>query len=106
MNAQVLQQTLKTLDQAFTDMKSQGHGFPRFKRKMRSFVLTAMLKNCLGIGKIKLPQLGWLKIRQSREYPTGFVPKQARIVKKASGYYVLCFSHKKYVLMYRSGKLF
>jgi len=89
VNAQVLQQTLKTLDKAFTDMKSQGRGFPRFKKKMRSFVFPAMLKNCLGIGKIKLPQLGWLKIRQSREYPTGFVAKQARIVKKASGYYVL-----------------
>ncbi|MGL6282116.1 MAG: RNA-guided endonuclease InsQ/TnpB family protein, partial [Microcoleaceae cyanobacterium] len=89
VNAQVLQQTLKTLDKAFADMKSQGRGFPRFKKKMRSFVFPAMLKNCLGIGKVKLPQLGWLKIRQSREYPTGFVPKQARIVKKASGYYVL-----------------
>lgn len=89
VNAQVLQQTLKTLDKAFADMKSLGRGFPRFKKRMRSFVFPAMLKNCLGIGKVKLPQLGWLKIRQSREYPMGFVPKQARIVKKASGYYVL-----------------
>ncbi|OIP67420.1 MAG: transposase [Oscillatoriales cyanobacterium CG2_30_40_61] len=89
VNAQVLQQTLKTLDKAFADMKSQGRGFPRYKKKMRSFVFPAMLKNCLAIGKIKLPQLGWLKIRQSREYPIGFVPKQARIVKKASGYYLL-----------------
>lgn len=36
VNAQVLQQTLKTLDKAFTDMKSQGRGFPRYKKKMRS----------------------------------------------------------------------
>ncbi len=57
----VLQQTLKTLDKAFSDMKSQGKGFPRFKKKMRSFVLTELLKNCLDVGKIKLPQLGWVK---------------------------------------------
>ena len=89
VNAQVLQQTLKTLDKAFSDMKSKGFGFPRFKKQMKSFVFPAMLKNCLAEGKIKLPQLGWLRIKQSRDYPTGFEPKQARIVKKATGYYLM-----------------
>ena len=39
-NAQVLQQTLRTLDRAWDDMKVRGFGFPRFKNKyrMRSFV--------------------------------------------------------------------
>jgi len=89
LHFQVLQQTLKQLDRAFTDMKAKGHGFPRFKKKMRSFVFPAMLKNCLGDNKMKLPKLGWVKIIQSRPYPTGFEPKQARIVKKASGYYLM-----------------
>ncbi|GGA57572.1 RNA-guided endonuclease TnpB family protein [Okeania sp. KiyG1] len=88
-NAQVLQQTLKTLDKAFSEMKSLGKGFPRFKKKLRSFVFPAMLKNCLGSTKVKLPQLGWIKIRQSRPYPEGMTAKQARIVKKASGYYLM-----------------
>ncbi|AFZ47390.1 transposase IS891/IS1136/IS1341 family [Cyanobacterium stanieri PCC 7202] len=89
VNAQVLQQTLKTLDKAFSDMKAKGFGFPRFKKHTLSFVFPAMLKNCLGEGKVKLPQLGWLRIKQSRDYPTGFEPKQARIVKKATGYYLM-----------------
>ncbi len=89
VNAQVLQQTLKTLDRAFSEMKSLSKGFPRFKKRMRSFVFPAMLKNCLGNSRVKLPQLGWLKIRQSRLYPEGMVAKQARVVKKATGYYVL-----------------
>ena len=89
VNAQVLQQTLKTLDKAFADMKAKGYGFPRLKKRMRSFVFPQMLNNCLAQGKIKLPQLGWLKIRPSRSYPRGFEAKQARIVKKASGYYVM-----------------
>jgi putative transposase len=89
VNAQVLQQTLKTLDRAFRDMKAKGNGFPRFKKVMRSFVFPAMLKNCLAEGKVKLPQLGWLKIRQSREYPTGFEAQQARLVKKTRGYYLM-----------------
>jgi putative transposase len=89
VNAQVLQQTLKTLDRAFSDMKSKGYGFPRFKKRMKSFVFPAMLKNCLAQDKVKLPQLGWLRIKQSRNYPIGFEPKQARIVLKATGYYLM-----------------
>ncbi|NET43672.1 transposase [Okeania sp. SIO2B3] len=88
-NAQVLQQTLKTLDRAFSEMKSLGKGFPRFKKKLRSFVFPAMLKNCLGNSRFKLPQLGWIKIKQSRQYPEGFQAKQARIVRKATGYYLM-----------------
>jgi putative transposase len=92
VNAQVLQQVLKTLDKAFADLKARGFGFPRFKKNLKSFVFPQMLKNCLAQGKIKLPQLGWLRLRQSREYPDGFTPKQARIIKKASGYYInICF---------------
>ncbi|WP_293140390.1 hypothetical protein [Okeania sp. SIO3I5] len=43
-NAQVLQQTLKTLNRAFSEMKSLGKGFPRFKKNLRSFVFPTMLK--------------------------------------------------------------
>jgi len=89
VHSQVLQQTLKQLDRAFCDMKVKGHGFPRFKKNMRSFVFPTLPKNCLGNNKTKLPKFGWVKIRQSRPYPTGFEPKQARIVKKASGYYLM-----------------
>ena len=88
-HSQVLQQTLKTLDKAFADMKSKGFGFPRFKKKMRSFLFPQLSVDCLGSGTIKIPSLGFVRFRQSREYPTGFVAKQARIIKKASGYYVV-----------------
>ena len=52
VNAQVLQQTLKTLNRAFSEMKSFSKGFPKFKKKLRSFVFSTMLKNCLGCGKV------------------------------------------------------
>jgi putative transposase len=88
VNAQVLHQVLKTVDKAFSDMKSKGFGFPRFKKKMRSFVFPALSKNFLGDEYLNFPQLGKIRIRQSREYPSGFEPKQARIIRKASGFYV------------------
>ena len=91
VNAQMLQQVLRKLETAFLDMKRKGMGFPRFKNKyrMRSFVFPKMLKKCLQGNSIKLPQLGIVEFIKSREIPNGFVVKQARIVRKASGYFVM-----------------
>ena len=91
VNAQVLQQVLKTLERAHADMKKKGCGFPRLKRpnRMRSFVFPQLGKNPLGNGVIKLPSLGSVKFRQSRPYPDGFDVKQARIVKRSSGFYLM-----------------
>ena len=92
VNAQTLQQVLKRLDKAWSDFfKMPERGFPRFrtKNRFRSFVFPQPLKNCLDNGRIKLPSIGWVKIRQSRSYPTGFVPKQFQVVKRASGYYLM-----------------
>jgi putative transposase len=55
---------------------------------MRSFVFPALSKNFLGDEYLNFPQLGKIRIRKSREYPSGFEPKQARIIRKASGFYV------------------
>ena len=37
--------------------------------------------------QVRLPKIGWVRIRNSREYPIGFKPKQLRIVRKATGYF-------------------
>ncbi len=68
-----------------------GRGFPKFKNKnrFRSFVFPQLGKDCLAKNKAKLPSIGWVRIRQSREYPTGFSPKQFRVVRRASGYYLM-----------------
>ncbi|MDJ0747789.1 MAG: transposase [Xenococcaceae cyanobacterium MO_167.B27] len=92
VNAQCLQQVLKRLDKAWSDFfQLPGRGFPRFRNKnrFRSFVFPQLGKNCLDAGKVKLPSIGWIRIRQSREYPVGFTPKQFQVVRKASGYYLM-----------------
>ncbi len=90
VHSQVLQQTLRTLDRAWDDMKARGFGFPRFKNKyrMRSFVFPQLGKEPIRNDAIKLPKLEWVRWRQSRPIPEGFELKQARIVRKASGYFV------------------
>ncbi|MGB3493178.1 MAG: transposase [Elainellaceae cyanobacterium] len=91
VNAQALQQVIRKLDGAWESWRLKRSGFPRFKKpnRMRSFVFPQMLKNCITSEGIKLPQLGWVKVRWSREIPDLFQVKQARIVRKASGYFVM-----------------
>jgi len=91
VNAQVLQKVLRKLDTAFEDMKRKENGFPRFKKfgQMRYAVYPQMLKDPLGQSWIKLPQLGKVEVIMHRPIPNGFELKQARIVRKASGCYVM-----------------
>ncbi|MEG4320195.1 MULTISPECIES: transposase [unclassified Microcoleus] len=91
VQSQVLQQTLKRLEKAFVSMWEQNHGFPRFKKagKMRSFVFPQLGANPVQGQAIKLPKIGLVKFRQSRPIPDGAKIKQARVVKRVSGWYVL-----------------
>ncbi|WP_248277886.1 hypothetical protein [Brasilonema sp. UFV-L1] len=91
VQSQVLQQTLKRLEQAFVSMWERDFGFPRFKKvgQLRSFVFPQLGKESLKRGLVKLPVIGWVKFRQSRDIPTDAVVKQARIVKRSSGWYAM-----------------
>lgn len=91
VNAQVLQQVLRKLESSWESWRLKRSGLPRFKKpnRMRSFVFPQMLKNCISKNGIKLPQLGLVKVRWSRKIPELFQVKQARIVRKASGYFVM-----------------
>ena len=91
VNAQVLQQVIRKLEASWESWRLKRSGFPRFKKpnRMRSFLFPQMLKDCITNEGIKLPQLGLVKVRWSREIPSLFEVKQARIVRKASGYFVM-----------------
>ncbi|NCJ07127.1 transposase [Synechococcales cyanobacterium C] len=91
VNAQVLQQVIRKLEASWESWRLKRSGLPRFKqpRRMRSFAFPQMLKNCVTPDGIKLPQLGLVKVRWSRDIPDLFEVKQARIVRKASGYFVM-----------------
>lgn len=91
VNAQSLQQTLRRLEKAFVSMWEQNHGFPRFRKlgRMRSFSFPQLGVNPLANGFVKLPVIGAVKMRQSRDIPNGGTVKQARVVKRISGWYVM-----------------
>ena len=91
VNAQVLQQVLRQLEVSWEAWRAQRSGMPRFKKpnRMRSFVYPQMLANPISTEGVKLPKLGWVRVRWSREIPELFKVKQARVVRKASGYFVM-----------------
>jgi putative transposase len=91
VQSQVIQQVLKQLENTFTSMWEQKRGFPRFKKsgRMRSFLFPQFEKNSIIGNKIKLPVIGWMRMRLSRPIPEGFILKQVRIVKKASGWFAM-----------------
>lgn len=66
-----LQQALRDLDKSFKNFFSKKYGFPCFKSKhnnWKSYRTINLNNNIRIVGKaIKLPKLGWLKIRQSME---------------------------------------
>lgn len=103
-NAQAMQQTLRKLDRTFNDMKAKGCGFPRFKKRMKSFNLISNKievshspesnsgacgspHSAVNSNKIKMPLLKQVRFVKSRKIPNGFKIKQVQIIKKASGYY-------------------
>jgi len=87
----VLQQTLKRLEKAFVSMWEQKHGFLRFKKagNMRSFVFPQLGVEPVGNQAVKLPKIGLVKFHQSRPIPDGATIKQARVVRRVSGWYVM-----------------
>ncbi|MEQ8753234.1 MAG: transposase [Coleofasciculus sp. G1-WW12-02] len=90
VHSQVLQQTLKRLQKAFEGMWENGRGFPRFKKagRMRSFVFPSMGKDPIQGRYVKFPKIGLVKLIQSRPIPDDATIKQARIVRRVSGWYV------------------
>ena len=93
--SQVLQDCVKRVKLAFDrfisgDSKGTRSGRPRFKNKARyrTFTFPSLPdKNLVG-STIKLPKIGILKFRKSRDIETGFKLKTVSITRKADGYYI------------------
>ncbi len=86
-----LQQVLKDLDNAYNNFFNNGHGFPKFKSKKnpKQSYRTQNVNNNIRIerNKIKLPKLGWVKFRNSRNFSGRIV--SCTITKTNTGKYFI-----------------
>lgn len=90
VHSQVLQDVIGRVDAAFAAMKQRGHGFPRFKKfgQFKSFLFPQINNDTIAGNEIKLPKIGKVTINLHRPIPEGFKLKTARIIRKASGWYI------------------
>ena len=86
-------QSVKNADNAFKRFFNKKADFPRFKKKNKSDVKMYFVKNnkkdCLcERHRIKIPTLGWVKIKEKGYIPTNKVITSGTVSKRAGRYYV------------------
>lgn len=96
VSSKSVKKSIMNADEAFRKFFKKKAGFPNFKKKNKSDVKMYFVKN----GKtdcecqrhrIKIPTLGWVKLKEKGYLPTtkdGYVIKSGTISKKAGRYYV------------------
>ena len=89
--SQVLQTNIRRLHDAWDFFRDRGYGFPRFKKygQMKSLLFPQFRSHPLTGWQIQLPKLKKVVISLHRPIPDGFVIKQARILKKAKGWFIV-----------------
>ena len=72
-------------------MWEQSHGFPRLKKKraLRSFNEPLLGTTFHQGNRFKVPVIGRIKFWQSPPIPQGAIVKQARVVKRSTGWYIM-----------------
>ncbi len=86
----ILQNVLRSLDQAFQRFFQKTGGYPKFKRYGESCGLRETDVKCFSVdvanGRIRFPKLGWLRYRNSQVLEG--IPKSATLRREADGWYV------------------
>jgi putative transposase len=91
VNAALLEQTRLRLEKSFVSMWEPSQGFPRFKKKgaFRSFNEPQLGTTFHQGNRFKLPVIAPIKFLQSPPIPQGAIVKQARVVKRSTGCYIM-----------------
>ena len=91
VNAALLQQTRLRLEKSLVTMWEQSHGFPRFKKQgtLRCFNEPQFGVTFHQGKRFKLPVNGSIKFWQDRPIPQGAIVKQARVVRRSTGWYIM-----------------
>ncbi len=91
VNAALLQQTRLRLEKSFVTMWEPSHGFPRLKKQgtQRSFNEPQFGVTFHQDNRFKLPVNGCIKFWQYRPIPQGAIVKQARLVRRSTGWYIM-----------------
>ena len=93
VSSKATKQAIMNADKAFRDFFKKSKGFPRFKKKKNQDVKAYFPKNnktdwTLERHKVKIPTLGWVRLKEFGYIPVNSIVKSGTISQKSDRYYV------------------
>ena len=93
VSSKATKQAIMNGDKAFRDFFKKAKGFPRFKKKKNQDVKAYFPKNnktdwTLERHKVKIPTLGWVRLKEFGYIPVNSIVKSGKVSQKADKYYV------------------
>ena len=93
VSSKATKQAIMNGDKAFRDFFKKAKGFPRFKKKKNQDVKAYFPKNnktdwTLERHKVKIPTLGWVRLKEFGYIPVNSIVKSGKVSQKADRYYV------------------
>ena len=93
VSSKATKQAIMNGDKAFRDFFKKTKGFPKFKKKKKQDVKAYFPKNnktdwALERHRVKIPTLGWVRLKEFGYIPTNSIVKSGTVSQKANKYYV------------------
>ncbi|WP_415324686.1 RNA-guided endonuclease InsQ/TnpB family protein [Clostridium perfringens] len=93
VSSKATKQSIMNGDKAFKDFFKKAKGFPRFKKKKNQDVKAYFPKNnktdwTLERHRVKIPTLGWVRLKEFGYIPVNSIVKSGTVSQKADRYYV------------------
>ncbi|MGV1102431.1 RNA-guided endonuclease InsQ/TnpB family protein [Clostridium perfringens] len=93
VSSKATKQAIMNGDRAFRDFFKKAKGFPRFKKKKNQDVKAYFPKNnktdwTLERHRVKIPTLGWVRLKEFGYIPINSIVKSGTVSQKADKYYV------------------
>ena len=102
VSSKATKQAIMNGDKAFKDFFKKAKGFPRFKKKKNQDVKAYFPKNnktdwTLERHRVKIPTLGWVRLKEFGYIPVNSIVKSGTVSQKADRYYVSILVEETYI---------
>ncbi|MDM0468344.1 transposase [Clostridium perfringens] len=106
-SSKATKQAIMNGDKAFRDFFKKAKGFPKFKKKKNQDVKAYFPKNnktdwTLERHRVKIPTLGWVRLKEFGYIPINSVVKSGTVSQKADRYYVSILVEDDYIEVSKS----
>ncbi|STB60485.1 RNA-guided endonuclease InsQ/TnpB family protein [Clostridium perfringens] len=107
VSSKATKQAIMNGDKAFRDFFKKANGFPRFKKKKNQDVKAYFPKNnktdwTLERHRVKIPTLGWVRLKEFGYIPVNSMVKSGTVSQKADRYYVSILVEDDYIEVSKS----